>query len=52
MCLNLKAVEITLVGKMFRFLLKFRVIIIVLTLLNPNMSTKFPYHPQKVRRKD
>jgi len=32
-------------------LLKFRVIIIVLTLLTPNMTTKVPYHPPMLRER-
>jgi hypothetical protein len=43
--------EITLVGKtnFFRSLLKFGVILIILTLLNPSMTTKLLYHPQMLR---
>jgi hypothetical protein len=33
-------------------LLKFRVIIIILTLLNPNMTTKVPYHPPVLRERE
>jgi hypothetical protein len=33
----------------FPSLLKFRVILTVLTLLNPNMTTKLPYHPPVLR---
>jgi hypothetical protein len=36
----------------FLSLLKFRMILIVLVLMNPNMTTKFPYHPPMLRRKD
>jgi hypothetical protein len=28
--------------------LKFRVILVVLTLLNPNMTSKLPYHPPEL----
>jgi hypothetical protein len=33
-------------------LLNFKVFLIVLTLLNPNMRTKLPYHPPVLRRRD
>jgi hypothetical protein len=33
----------------FHFLLKFRVILIALTFLNLNMTTKLPYHPPSVK---
>jgi len=33
-------------------LLKFRVILIVLTLLHLNTTTKLPYHPPRLRRRD
>jgi hypothetical protein len=33
----------------FRFLLKFRVILIVLKLLNPNMTNKLPCHTPVLR---
>jgi len=33
-------------------LLKFGMILIVLALMNPNMTTKFPYHPPMLRRRD
>jgi hypothetical protein len=43
---------ITLVSKTkFSSLLKFRVILLVLTLLNPNMTTKLPSHPPIVKEK-
>jgi len=47
-------VQITLSGgkKKETFLLKLRVIVIVLTLLNPNMTTKLPYHTPKLKRRD
>jgi hypothetical protein len=38
--------RVTLVGKnVFRSMLKFKVILIAVTVLNPNMITKLPYHP-------
>lgn len=44
--------KITLVGKtFFRFLLKFKVILIVLTVLSPKMTTKFPCHPTIFKKK-
>ena len=36
----------------FLSLLKFRMIFIVLAWMNPNMTTKFPYHPPMLRRRD
>jgi len=37
--------------KVFRCLLKFRVILIIATFLNPNIITKVPYHPPMFRER-
>ena len=38
--------------KFFLSLLKFRMILIVLAWMNPNMTTKITYHPPMLRRRD
>jgi len=38
--------------KNYHSLLKFSVILIVLTLVNPNMTAKLPYHPPVLRGMD
>jgi len=48
---NVVIVQITMIGKS-RLLLKFRVIFIVLTLLNPIITTKLPSHPPKLKKMD
>jgi len=48
---NVVIVQITMAGKN-RFLLKFRVIFIVLTLLNLIITIKLPSHPPKLKKMD
>jgi hypothetical protein len=41
----------TLVSKKISLPIKLRVILVVLTLLNPNITTKLPYHPPVLRER-